>query len=58
LKAEASIWLVRYHLRSLNTVNEGHNMKNMSIERVIFGCFEFTLFGTLEVHKIIAEADF
>ncbi len=33
-------------------------MKNMSIERVIFGGFEFTLFGTLEVHKSLAEADF
>jgi hypothetical protein len=33
-KAKASIWLVRHHLRSLNTVNEEHYMKNMSIERI------------------------
>ena len=33
-KAEASIWLVRHHLRSLNTVKEEHYMKNMSIERI------------------------
>ena len=33
-KAKASYWLVRHHLRSLNTVNEGHYMKNMSIERI------------------------
>jgi hypothetical protein len=33
-RPKASIWLVPHHLRSLNTVNKGHNMKNMSIERI------------------------
>ena len=33
-------------------------MKNISIERVIFGSFEFPLFGTLKVHKSLWEADF
>ena len=32
-KAEAFIWLVRHPLRSLNTVNKGHNMINMSIDK-------------------------
>jgi hypothetical protein len=31
---KASIWLVHHHLRSLNTVNERYDMKNMSIERI------------------------
>jgi hypothetical protein len=48
-KAKASIWLVFQHLRSLNTVNERLSMKNMCVERVILGCFEFTLFGMLKV---------
>jgi hypothetical protein len=33
-RPKASIWLVYHHLRSLNAVNEGHYMKNMSIERI------------------------
>ena len=33
-RPKASIWLVHHHLRSLNTVNEEHYMKNMSIERI------------------------
>jgi predicted dinucleotide-utilizing enzyme len=31
-RPKASIWLVHHHLRSLNTVNEGHFLKNMSID--------------------------
>jgi hypothetical protein len=33
-KAKASMLIVCHHLRSLNKVNEGHNMKNMSLERI------------------------
>ncbi len=33
-------------------------MKNMSIERVIFGCFEFTLLGMPELQRPAAQADF
>jgi hypothetical protein len=33
-RPKASIWLVRHHLRSLNTVKEEHYMKNMFIERI------------------------
>jgi hypothetical protein len=33
-RPKASIWLVRHHLRSLNTDNKEHFMKNMSIERI------------------------
>jgi hypothetical protein len=33
-RPKASIWLVGHHQRSLNTINEGHNMKNVSIERI------------------------
>jgi hypothetical protein len=33
-RPKAPIWLVHHHLRSLNTVNKGHYMKNMSIESV------------------------
>ena len=40
-RPKASIWLVNHHLRSLNTVNKGHNKKNMPICR----CFEFPLLG-------------
>jgi hypothetical protein len=48
-----------FHLASISTsVNKRIFMKNMSIERVIFGSFEFPLFGTLKVHKSLVEADF
>ncbi len=57
LKAKASIWLVSHPLRSLNTVNERLLYKNISIERVIFACFEFTLLGTPEIQRPATEAD-
>ncbi len=60
LKAKATIWLVSHHLRSLSTVKERflYEKHAYTVERVIFGCFEFTLLGTPEVQRPAAEADF
>ncbi len=53
-----------FHLASTSSskVTE-HSQQRTQYEKHVYrkdnlGCFEFTLFGTLQVHKSLAEADF
>ena len=54
-RPKASIWLVHHHLRSLNTVNKGHSMKNMSIERIILDVLNSLYLGRSKYTKALRK---